>query len=143
MPVVETLVNDVKACLTEACSARQQLLGAINILLECYAPDAVIIELFEEHKTATPSDQIPDLLREMETVLTTFFERWIDDTGSFFDAKILQKAMIGTCKSVASLLKTTGKSDLAEMVFSLLLGSVIDAEKAQLPNWASAANPVC
>ncbi len=62
MPVVEALLVDVKACLTEAGSARQQLLGAINVLLECYARDAVIIELFEEHKTATPSAQIPDLL---------------------------------------------------------------------------------
>ena len=143
LPVVETLVGDVKACLIEAGSARQQLLGGINVLLECYARNAVIVELFEEQQTATPSDQIPDLLNELETVLTTFFERWFDDTGSVFDAKFMQKAMIGTCKSVASLLKTTGKSDLAEMVCSLLLGPVFDAEKAQLPNWASVANPVC
>ena len=151
LPVVETLVIDVKACLIEVGLPRQQLLGIIDVLLECYARDAIIIELFEAHKTATPTAEFPDLLNDLETALTTFFESWIDDTGSVFDAKFLQKAMLGMCKSVASLLKTmpgkashnSGKSDLAEMVCSLLLGPVFDAEKAQLPNWASVANPVC
>ncbi len=82
VPIIEALVIDVKACLIEAGSTRQQLLGAINVLLESYACDAVIIELFEAHKTATPSAEIPDLLNDLEKVITTFFERWIDNAVS-------------------------------------------------------------
>ena len=143
VPLVEALLINVKACLTEACSAKQQFLGAINVLLECYARDAVIIKLFEEHKTATPNAEIPDLLIELEKTLTTFFERWINDTGSVFDAKFLQKATIGTCKSVAGLTHHPERSDLAGMVCSLLLGPSFDAEKAQLSNQVSVGKPVC
>ena len=151
-PVVESLVNDVKARLIEAGSTRRQLFKAINVLLECYARDAVIIELFEAQMTATPSAEVPDLLNDLETALTTFFKGWIDNSASVADADFLQKAMIGTCKSVADLAKARsgsedpndpGRLGVAEMVCSMLLGSGFDAEATQVPHHALVEDLVC
>ena len=133
LPVVEALVREVKSCLIETGSERQQLGETIKVLLEYYARDAVIIELFETHKTATPSTDIPDLLKDLETALIAFFERWIGSTASVFSAEFLQQAMIGTCKSVARIPRVRlgcgafhdpERLNTAGMICSMLLRSI-------------------
>ena len=141
LPVVETVVNDVKACLTENCATKQQLIQAIDILRERYARDAVIIELFRLHRFGEVI--IPDLLRDLETTIEMFFQRWIAQNNSVYDAALLQKVMMGACKSTADLKKVeinkylhdSRCSDVAEMICSMLLGS--DSE-----TWAHVASPL-
>ena len=66
LPVVEALVNEVRNCLNDVGPARSRLLRAVEVMLTYYARDAVIVQLFSEHRASTPEPALPDLLGDLE-----------------------------------------------------------------------------
>ena len=133
LPIVQALIDKVKACTERDGAARQNLVEATEILLESYTRDAVVIALFEHHWASQSDNALPDLSGELETCLRSFFERWLlDNPGSVYDAEFLQKAVMGACKSMTRPLtetsdrRTNDELDhrgAAERVCSLVLGS--------------------
>ena len=131
LPVVEALVSKVVTCLNDIGPTRPRLLRAAEVMLEYYARDAVIIQLFGEHRALEPDAKLPDLLRDLETSLKSFFERWLMmTTDSVYSAEFLQRAAIGMCKSIAQLQngmfgkETTEdaiRNDHAKMICDMLL----------------------
>ena len=135
LPVVRELVAEVRASLNRVGSAQQKLSRAVEILLQYYTRDAVIIQLFSEHSALAPDAALPDLLGDLENAIRSFFESLQStDRERVYDAVFLQMAMIGMCKSVATLKDGALR---AGMICSVLLGSAVDAEVAQVPEIAA------
>ena len=149
LPVVDALVDGVDQCLKGLGSPRENLLKAVGLLIEYYARDAIIIELFVSYR-ASKADKIPDLLQKMEAAFTTFFEHWLQQNrDSVYDAVYLQKAAIGMCKIVARRCQEESVDDSrrvsepmsqAEAICAILLQPVAKAEIAGLsvPDMSSA-----
>ncbi len=101
LPVVQSLVSDVAASFKTEAPRRQQLAGAIVVLLEAFSRDGVIIQLFSQHRSSQAETDVPDLLQELDACLVSFFERWLDEDNTVaYDAHFLQKALIGICKCI-------------------------------------------
>ena len=138
LPVVETLLEKVSACLEQTQSAQLALPNAVNVLLEYYGRDAAIIDLFSEYKASATNSEIPDLLRDLEGVVISFFTRWLIETKTcVYDAEFLQKAMIGMCRAVArpktnDALRGTSHEkasvEHADMVCYMLIGAMTQGE---------------
>ena len=140
LPVVEALVEKVSACL-EATSAPQLALpNAVNVLLEYYGRDAAIIDLFSEYKATATNTEIPDLLRDLEYTVMSFFKRWLHEAKTcVYDAEFLQKAMIGMCRAVArpkldaalrGIPNDNGAVEHADMVCYMLIGAMTHGERS-------------
>ncbi len=133
LPVVQGLVDRVRACTEHDGPARQRVFRAIEILLEFYARDAAVIALFDQHRASTPDAALPDLSKDLDGVVESVFEAWlIDHPDSLYDATFLRKAMIGACKTLArqrteasprDALDDQDRRRFAEMMCSLLMGT--------------------
>ena len=132
LPVVQALVEKVKTCIEREGPPRQRLCEAIGVLLEFYTRDVALIDLFNYHRGSTPHTTLPDLLRELDVVVESFFEVWlIDNPGHLYDVAFLRKALIGACRNLARRrIEATGRDmaddhdrqGFAEMMCSMLLG---------------------
>ncbi len=132
LPVVSALLDRVRSCVEQDGPARQRLRQAIEVLLESYSSDAPVIELYSHHRASTPDASLPDLLRDLDSVVESFFEAWLfDHPGSVYDARFLRKAMVGACSTLARRRIEAAVQDAsdhhggrsyAEMVCSMLLG---------------------
>ena len=141
LPIVQALVGKVRSCIERDGPGRRRLVEAIEVLLEYYGRDAVIISLFNHHRSSTPDTALPDLLRELDICLRSFFEGWLfENPGSVYDATFLQKALMGACKSIArQRIEASGPDTApdharlapADMVCSLLLGAVSARETTE------------
>ena len=101
VPIVVTMVEAVESYLRGGKEPRDKLRHVVEILLESYARDAVIIDLFIAYQSSR-ADKLPDLIGNMEAALLTFFEQLLQQKPStVYDATYLQKATIGMCKIVA------------------------------------------
>ncbi len=101
IPIVTAMVEAVHNSLCGAGDPRENLLQAIDVLIEAFAKDAVIIDLFIAHRGAK-DDVLPDLIGGMEAALVDFFSHWLQgQPDRIYDAVYLQKAAIGMCKIVA------------------------------------------
>ena len=101
VPIVVAMVEAVENCLNGAGDPRERLLRAIDILIDHYARDAVIIDLFCTYR-ASKADALPDWMGRMEAAFVTFFDQWLQQNQDrIYDAVYLQKAAIGMCKIVA------------------------------------------
>ena len=101
VPIVVTMVEAVKNCLSGEKEPHEKLRQVVDILIESYARDAVIIDLFIAFQ-GSRADKLPDLIGQMEAALLTFFDHWLrQNPRTVYDASYLQKATIGMCKIVA------------------------------------------
>lgn len=139
LPVVEALVDKVSACLEQTSSAHLALPHAVNVLLEYYARDSAIIDLFCEYKASTTNTEIPDLLKDLDHSVMRFFKRWLgDNKACVYDAEFLQKAMLGMCRAVArpkTEAPVRGASqdqgiEHADMVCYMLIGAMNHRERS-------------
>ncbi len=138
LPIAQALVGTIRACFENHAPTRQDLVKAIEILLDCYMRDAIAIELFNHHRASTPGCVLPDLSRELDELLETFFERWLgENPGSVYDAEFLRKGLIGACKSIARRrIEASGQDmacapdrrDVAEMACCMFLGPTVAKE---------------
>ena len=101
VPIVVAMVEAVEKCLTGDGEPRDKLRQIVEILIESYARDAVVIDLFIAYQSAR-ADKLPDLIGNMEAALLAFFNLWLQKHPStVYDAAYMQKATIGMCKIVA------------------------------------------
>ena len=101
VPVVVAMVEAVENCLVAATEPHIKLLQVVGILIESYARDAVVIDLYIAYR-GSKADELPDLIGRMEAALVTFFDQWLQNNQDrVYDAAYLQKAAIGMCKIVA------------------------------------------
>ena len=142
LPVVEALVDKMTACLEQTSSVQLALPGAVCVLLEYYARDSAIIDLFSEYKASATNTEIPDLLKDLESSVTSFFKRWLGENKScVYDAEFLQKAMLGMCRAVARPKTDTSRSasqeqrsvEHADMVCYMLLGAMNQGQRSNVP----------
>lgn len=140
LPVVEALVGKVSACLEQTSSAQLALPNAVAILLEYYARDAAIIDLFSEYKASATNTEIPDLLKDLDCTVMSFFKRWLGENKTcVYDAEFLQKAMLGMCRAVArpktdaavrGASQDQRQIEHADMVCYMLIGAMTHAERS-------------
>ncbi len=139
LPVVEALVDKIAACLDKTSSAQLALPSAVNVLLEYYARDSAIIDLFSEYKASATNTEIPDLLKDLEYTVMSFFKRWLgENKACVYDAEFLQKAMLGMCRAVARPKTDPSRSgsqdqrsvEHAEMVCYMLLGAMSHGDRS-------------
>ena len=152
LPIVQTLVAKVKACIECDGAGRQHLVQAIVVLLEYFSRDAVVIALFHTYRGSTANCALPDLLKQLDTCLKSFFERWLlENPACVYDADFLHRALMGACKSITAGRIETAElpptDDLdhrgaAEKVCSLLLGPVSSRDSIQAATSISIENPV-
>ena len=134
LPVVQALVGEVAACFETFEPARQQLSRAVLVLLEAFTRDGSIIQLFSQYQSSQPETTVPDLLRDLDTCLVSFFERWLgENENALYDAKFLQRALIGICKSIGDdeaasqtqgLPHTSEQKMRARMICCMLVGPI-------------------
>ena len=151
VPVVQALVEKVRNCIERDAPARQRLLEAIGVLLECYTRDIALIDLFSHHRASTAETSLPDLLRELDAAVESFFEAWlIDNPGNVYDVAFLRKALMGACRNLARRrIGTTdcdrpghhGRQESAEMMCSMLLGPAC-GETAETPALAGSGRSI-
>ena len=137
VPVVVAMVEAVENCLIAAREPRAKLLQAVEILIDSYAKDAAIIDLFISYRNSK-ADKLPDLLGTMETAFVIFFDQWLQSNpDSIYDAVYLQKATIGMCKIVArrdhpgaveDSSRDSRRSTQAEAICAMLFGPVYKAD---------------
>ena len=140
LPVVEALVDKVSACLEQTSSAQLALPHAVAVLLEYYARDSAIIDLFSEYKASATNTEIPDLLKDLEDTVTSFFKRWLGENKTcVYDAEFLQKAMLGMCRAVArpkaeasarNAPQDQQQIEHADMVCYMLIGAMNHGERS-------------
>ena len=140
LPVVAALVDKVSACLAPKLPAQLALADTVNILLEYYARDSAIIDLFSEYKASATNTEIPDLLKDLDTTVVSFFERWLgENKNCVYDAEFLQKAMLGMCRAVArpktqAAIRTSSQDqhhiEHADMVCFMLIGAMNHGERS-------------
>ena len=129
LPVMQALVSDVAASFKTEASKWQQLTSAVVVLLEAFSRDGFIIQLFSQYRSSQTKTDVPDLLLELEACLISFFERWLEeDKNAVYDARFLQKALIGICKSIGceegSMSHVFDQKRRAWMICSMLVGPV-------------------
>ncbi len=140
LPVVAALVDKVSACLQQKSSAQLALPNVVNVLLEYYARDSAIIDLFSEYKLSATNTEIPDLLQDLDTTVISFFERWLgENKNCVYDAEFLQKAMLGMCRAVArpkiqasyrSPSQDQHQIEHADMVCYMLIGAMNHCDRS-------------
>ncbi len=141
LPIAQALVSKIRACIERDGPTRQHLVQAIEVLLEYYTRDVVVIDLFIQHRASSSDTTLPDLTAELDDLLRSFFERWLrDNPGSIYDAEFLRKGMMGACRSIARRRSEASGQDTAagpnrrgaaEMVCSMFLGPVIASEATE------------
>lgn len=138
VPVVVAMVEAVENCLLGEKEPREKLRQVVDILIESYAKDAVIIDLFIAYQ-GSRADKLPDLIGKMEAALLTFFDHWLrQNPSTVYDATYLQKATIGMCKIVARRDQPGSAKDSspdarqmtqAEAICAMLLEPMLKAER--------------
>ena len=138
LPVLQALVGDVAGCFEAVEPTRQQLSRAILVLLKAYHRDGVIIQLFSQYRSSQADPVVPDLLKDLDACLVSFFERWLQaNENVIYDAPFLQKALIGICKSLGDDEASARQQGDAEqkrrawMICSMLVGPVAVAAARQ------------
>ncbi len=140
LPVVAALVDKVSAHLDQTSTPQLALPDAVNVMLEYYGRDSAIIDLFSEYKAADAKTEVPDLLKDLEYVVVSFFTRWLGThMNCIYDAEFLQRAMMGMCRAVArpnaaagGATRDRGHADHAEMVCSMLIGAMMHVERSDV-----------